>query len=253
MTLVGLRDVRDYVGASGDAERLGTARPFNIKVRSITHPRRGGGALRPAHRRHRAGVLPAAVDRAWHYSRGQPWLVNAIGAQLVDEVVKDRCVAIESAHVDAAKDRLVERQDTHPDSLAERLREPRVRQVIEPILAGSALGDVPRDDLRFLADLGLVRVTDLGGVDVSNPIYRELVGRVPADTPRASLPQIAPSWLRPDGQVAIDARLEAFLAFWRRHGEALQGAAPYRELAAQLVMMAFLDRVANGGGRIERE
>jgi hypothetical protein len=31
------------------------------------------------------------------------------------------------------------------------------------------------------------------------------------------------------------------------------GSAPYHEIAPHLVLLAFLDRVANGGGRVERE
>jgi hypothetical protein len=41
------------------------------------------------------------------------------------------------------------------DSLAERLREPRVRQILAPMLAGETLGDVPEDDIRYVEDLGL--------------------------------------------------------------------------------------------------
>jgi len=53
----------------------------------------------------------------------------------------------------------------------------------------------------------------------------------------------------------LDSRtlLGAFLAFWQQHAEALFGSAPYHEIAPHLVLMAFLHRVVNGGGRIERE
>lgn len=44
-----------------------------------------------------------------------------------------------------------------------------------------------------------------------------------------------------------------FVGFWRQHGEVLQGAAPYQEVAPHLVLMAFLARVVNGGGSVERE
>lgn len=47
--------------------------------------------------------------------------------------------------------------------------------------------------------------------------------------------------------------LEAFLAFWRRHGQPLLNSAPYHEIAPHLVLMAFLHRVANAGGTLERE
>jgi hypothetical protein len=146
----------------------------------------------------------------------------------------------------------VRRQDTHLDSLAERLREPRVRAILEPMLAGEALGDVPTDDLRFAQDLGLLRMTAEGGLDVANPIYREIIVRSLASSAQASLPQLPATWLTPEGRLDEERLLEAFLVFWKQHGEPLLGAAPYHEVAPHLVLMAFLHRVVNGGS-IERE
>ncbi|MCC7277605.1 MAG: hypothetical protein IT487_04720 [Chromatiaceae bacterium] len=64
---------------------------------------------------------------------------------------------------------------------------------------------------------------------------------------------MAPSWLNADGTLNPAALLDAFLAFWRRHGEPLLKSAPYHEIAPHLVLMAFLHRVINGGGTLERE
>lgn len=155
--------------------------------------------------------------------------------------------------IDLAARTLIERQDTHLDSLSARLREDRVRAVIEPMLAGETLGDVPRDDQRFLVDLGLVRWGPDGGLEVANPIYREVILRELTTGPRASLPQIRATWLDAEGRLVPDALCDAFLAFWRQHGDALRRSAPYHEVAAQLVLMAFLHRVVNGGGFLERE
>lgn len=48
--------------------------------------------------------------------------------------------------------------------------------------------------------------------------------------------------------------MTAFLHFWRRHGQPLLGSAPYLyEIAPDLVLMACLRRVVNGGGTLERE
>jgi hypothetical protein len=41
--------------------------------------------------------------------------------------------------------------------------------------------------------------------------------------------------------------------FWRQHGEPLFGSTPYPEIAPHIVLMAFLHRVVNGGGTLERE
>jgi hypothetical protein len=124
---------------------------------------------------------------------------------------------------------------------------------MEPLLAGSALGDVPWDDLRYVEDLGLVRRENGAGYVVANPIYQEVIPRALSYAPSVSLPRLEPRWLRPDGSLDESALLEAFVAFWRRHGEPLLGAAPYHEIAPHLVLMAFLDRVANGGGTVDRE
>jgi hypothetical protein len=47
--------------------------------------------------------------------------------------------------------------------------------------------------------------------------------------------------------------LKAFLKFWRQHGEPLLGTTGYHEVVPHLVLMAFLHRVVNGGGTLERE
>ena len=39
----------------------------------------------------------------------------------------------------------------------------------------------------------------------------------------------------------------------RQHGEPLLGSASYHEVAPHIVLMAFLHRVANAGGTLERE
>jgi hypothetical protein len=88
---------------------------------------------------------------------------------------------------------------------------------------------------------------------MANPIYREVLPRALAFTPEASLPQIAPTWLNADGSLNPERLLNAFLAFWRQHGQPLLGSAPYHEIAPHLVLMVFLHRVVSGGGTLERE
>ena len=56
-----------------------------------------------------------------------------------------------------------------------------------------------------------------------------------------------------NGELNTDALLQAFLKFWRQHGEPLPGSTGYHEIAPHLVLMAFLHRVVNGSGFLERE
>jgi type II secretory pathway predicted ATPase ExeA len=255
--LIGLRDVRDYKVASGGSNRLNTASPFNIKVRSLTLRDFNAMEVAQLYQQHTDDTgqvfTPEAIATAFELTQGQPWLVNALAKEIVEEMVTDKNVAITPEHIHAAKEILIKRQDTHLDSLAERLREPRVKAIIEPILAGLELGDVPNDDIQFVIDLGLCKMDPLGGLAIANPIYREVLPRVLTVTPMASLPQIAPTWLTKSGELDTDKLLQAFLAFWRQHGEPLLGSASYHEIAPHLVLMAFLHRVVNGGGTLERE
>lgn len=255
--LIGLRDVRDYKVASGGSDRLNTSSPFNIKVTSITLRNFNATEVQELYQQHteQTGQIftPEAAATAFDLTQGQPWLVNALAKEVVEKMVKDRSISITKEHILQAKETLIARQDTHLDSLAERLREPRIKAIIEPMLAGLELGDIPNDDIQFVIDLGLCKMHPQGGLTIANPIYREVLPRVLTVTPMASLPMIAPTWLTPEGELNIDALLAAFLKFWRQHGEPLLGSTGYHEIAPHIVLMAFLHRVVNGGGTLERE
>ena len=81
----------------------------------------------------------------------------------------------------------------------------------------------------------------------------EVIPRVLASGAQDSLPQTQPTWLNADGTLNPKKLLDSFLEFWRQHGQPLLKSAPYHEIAPHLVMMAYLHRVVNGKGRIERE
>ncbi|TYQ31148.1 AAA-like domain-containing protein [Pseudanabaena sp. UWO310] len=257
VALVGMRDVRDYKYASGGSDRLNTSSPFNIKVRSFTLSNFTLEDVRKLYQQHTDATgqvfTPEAVDLAFHLTQGQPWLVNAIAKEIVEYITKDPATPITPDLVNQAKEILIKRQDTHLDSLAERLREDRVRAIIQPILSGLELGDTTDDDRRYLLDLGLVVRSQEGGLKIANPIYQEVIPRVLSQGVQDSLPMIQPSWLNVDGSLNAEVLLNAFLVFWRQHGEPLFKSANYPEIAPHLVMMAFLHRVVNGAGTLERE
>jgi hypothetical protein len=48
-------------------------------------------------------------------------------------------------------------------------------------------------------------------------------------------------------------RIAEFAAFWRAHEDILTSEVSYHEVAPQLVLMAWLQRIVNGGGQVERE
>ena len=257
LALIGLRDVRDYKVASGGRDRLTTASPFNIKAESFTMGNFTAVDVAELYQQHTdatgQGFTADAIALAATLTGGQPWLINALARQAVEVLAPDPTQVITATIIDAAKTRLIQRQDTHLDSLVDRLGEARIRAVLEPLLAGTVPTDVPPDDIQFVLDLGLVRLDSHAGLVIANPIYAAIILRSLATTTRAFLPTISPVWITAEGQLDPERLCAAFLTFWRQHGQPLLGTTAYHEIAPHLVLMAFLDRVANGGGRVERE
>ena len=257
LALIGMRDVRDYKITTGGRTRLQTASPFNIKVESFTLGNFSIEEVTQLYGQHTAETgqlfLPEAIALTFELSQGQPWLVNAIARQVIEVIVPDEQTPITPKHIHQAKEILIQRRDTHLESLSHRLEEIRIRAVIEPLMAGQELDQIPLDDRDYLVDLGLVRRSPQGGIVIANRIYQEVLSWMLASGPQDSLPQISPTWLQPNGELDVDKLLDAFLTFWRQHGQPLLKSALYHEIAPHLVMMAFLHRVVNGGGTLERE
>ncbi|MBK5963177.1 hypothetical protein CCR95_03495 [Thiocystis minor] len=258
--LCGVRDLRDYrIHASSEATPITGGSAFNIKAKSLRLGDFDAAEVTALLREHTAetgqSFTPEALERVWTLTQGQPWLVNALAYRVCFEMPEGRARArpVTAALIDQAKEYLIVNRVTHLDQLADKLREERVRRVIEPMLAGTALETVPEDERQYLVDLGLLRRDGAGGLVVANPIYREVLPRALASGPQDSLPRIAPTWLNADASLNPDRLLDAFLTFWRQHGQPLLKSAPYHEIAPHLVLMAFLHRVINGGGTLERE
>ena len=258
--LCGVRDLRDYrIHASSEAEPITGGSAFNIKAESLRLGDFSADETRTLLREHTTETgqvfTPEALARVWELTQGQPWLVNALAYRACFKLPagRDRTQPITLERIDQAKEQMILERVTHLDQLAHKLQEPRVRRIIEPMLAGTSPGEASEDDRQYLVDLGLLRRDGSGGLVVANPIYREVLPHALASGPQDSLPRIAPTWLNADGSLNPAALLDAFLVFWRQHGEHLLNSAPYHEIAPHLVLMAFLHRVINGGGTLERE
>jgi hypothetical protein len=193
-----------------------------------------------------------ALVRAFGLTAGQPWLVNALAREVIEKIGVSPPTTITVEHIDEAKERLILARQTHLDSLVARLHEPRVRRVLEPLLAGAVLvGDAYDDDLQFVRDLGLLAPG--APVRVANPIYREVIVRVLAGGIEQQVTAEPRRFVLPDGRLDLRLLLEEFAAFWKEHGEVLESGIGYHEVAPQLVLMAFLQRIVNSGGYVDRE
>jgi hypothetical protein len=193
------------------------------------------------------------VRRIWELAQGHPWLTSALAGQIVGRDVTDRSIPITTLHVDAAKETIILERRSHIDSLVARLREPRVRRILEPMLTGTRLpADLLDDDLSYVLGLGLVRV-ERGELQIANPIYREVIPRALTWPQQISIHQPTEWYVRSDGALDVPKLMTAWQAFWREDGHLAAEGFGYREAGPHLMLMAFLQRIVNGGGRVERE
>ncbi len=258
LALIGLRDVRDYrLENRPESAHLGTASPFNVKIESLLLPNFEDdevAELLGQHQQETGQVITAeARARVCELTGGQPWLVNALAREAVEVLAPDRSQPIDAGIIEAAKQKLILRRETHLDSLVERLREPRVRRIIEPILAGQLLDPDPwHGDLEYVKDLGLVAAGPQG-VTIANPIYQEIIPRALGAMVESSLPSFEGPFVTAEGRLDEAKLLQEFRRFWTENAEFFLERTPYSEAAAQIVFMAFLQRVVNGGGQVDRE
>jgi hypothetical protein len=257
--LCGMRDVRDYrIHSSRSQEIITGGSAFNIKAESIRMGNFAEPEVTDLYRQHTEETgqvfTPAALERVWWLTRGQPWLVNALGYELTFRMKenRDRTRTIDRDAVDTAAETLIERRDTHLDQLTDKLREARVRRVIEPILAGDTEPErLPTDDVQYVEDLGLITLD--GQLNIANPIYQEIIPRELIYTTSLTISHQPVWYILPDGRLDLPKMLAAFQDFFREHSEHWLARFDYQEAGPQLLMQAFLHRIVNGGGRIERE
>ena len=255
--LCGVRDVRDYrIHASSEKEVITGGSAFNIKAKSLRlgdFTRDEVQALLGQHTAETSQEFaPEAVGAVWEQTRGQPWLVNALALEMCfcAGALRVRDGPISERDVFEAREALILRRETHLDQLADKLREPRVRRVIEPLLAG-AEGTYGGRDREYVRDLGLVAPGP--PLRFANPIYGEVVPRELTWILQDRIPEPAAWYVRPDGSLDMDRLLAAFQDFFRQNSEHWIRQAQYTEAGPHLVLQAFLHRVVNATGRIERE
>ena len=258
VVLCGVRDVRDYRIRSG-AEKavIAGGSAFNVKARSMRlgdFSRNDVTALLAQHTRETGQAFePKALETIRERTRGQPWLVNALADETCfrNETGRNRSRQITAEGVWDAQERIIQRRETHLDQLADKLQEDRVRRVVEPLLSGGDERDFSARDIEYVRDLGLIAADP--PLRLANPIYAEVVPRELTAAAQEGLVQDLAWYVDADGGLEVVKLLAAFQTFFREHAEHWVARFDYREAGPQLLLQAFLQRVVNGGGRIERE
>ena len=268
VVLCGVRDVSMPSRAPAEGSRDGQIRsssgevvagptPFNIAAKSLRlgdFTEADTSNLLSQHTEETGQrFTPAARDAVWTQTQGQPWLVNALcaGTCFDDKAGRDRSRPIDVDAIHAAREELILSRRVHLDQLAHKLEEERVRRVVVPILSG---GEILHNahDLAYARDLGLLAPDS--PPRIANPIYQEMVPRELGYVLQDSLDQSTAWYVDDAGGLDLRKLLAAFATFFGEHAEHwLDHLGDYREAGPQLILQAYLQRVVNGGGRIERE
>jgi hypothetical protein len=266
MALIGMRDIRDYiVQVRPEEASTGLASPFNVKKKALTLANFTQKEIQSLYNQHTEATGqafdPEAIEKAWHWSEGQPWLVNALAYEVVVEQLKnDYSKAISRPDIDQAAEILIQRRDTHLDSLLERLKEPRVISVMDAVFSGSK-GKVPidSDNRQYCIDLGLVTKNEDGSLRPANGIYKEVITRVITDQVQYVIGDYIKIKKWTDGKVLfMSDLLKDFQRFLRHDSDSFPfnykefAAYKYDEATYAFILQAFLQKIVNGEAKVHR-
>ena len=262
MILCGVRDVRDYRIVLSNQDIVTGGSAFNIKSESLRLGNFSKEEIHTLYMEHTKATgqqfAEACFPMIWNATEGQPWLVNALGYEVTMKMKenRDRSVVITPEMIDRAQEQIIYRRDTHIDILIDKLKEPRVKRVIEPILANEDEPDEEKmgdEDILYVKDMGLVTKERGKPLRISNAIYREIIPReLTASTQQQLLQQ--PQWYQnADNSINVEKLLLDFQQFFRQNADSWIGKFDYAEAGPQLLLQAFLQRIVNGGGYIDRE
>jgi hypothetical protein len=258
VALVGMRDLKDYIVAAKDGKPVNPGSPFNIKADSamLSNFVKDDVVKLFAQRTEETGqqITREALDCVYEQSGGQPWIVNSLFMRATMRILDDESTeTVTLEHIRQAREQMIMARETHLDALAYRLEDPRIRNVIESLIAGESDPSLAKGDAFGLClDLGLV-TTKNGTPQIANPIYREVIARQMTYSTQLAIPEPDWQWQKPNGELDMDRLLQEFQQFWRRHSEIWEEKSDSTEAFPHLLLMAFLQRVINGGGNIDRE
>ena len=258
IVLCGLRDIKDYRIHQGNGDIITGGSAFNIKAESLrieNFSEQNIWQLLQQHTQATGQTFDDAIlAQIWADTAGQPWLVNALAYEMTwkEPAARNRSVPIMLEGYQAARERVIASRATHLDQLADKLKEPRVHRIIAPLLSGEETNWLmAHDDLQYCEDLGLI--THKPQVRISNHIYREIIPRELTAVTQYTMVQQQAWYVTPAHRLDLPKLLGAFQRFFRENSESWIERFDYKEAGPQLLLQAFLQRIINGGGRINRE
>ena len=261
--LVGVRNIQDYrVYSEIEKKEVLGGSAFNIvaEVRRIARFSRSHikALIKQYESTSNRKFTSEAVDELFDITDGQPWCVNRICAEIAktstpSTITKDAIIS--------ASEVIILRHETHLDIMTtSAMRDARVQRVLEalimnvnPLENGASL-----DDIEYTRDLGVIK--QIGNNDnqqwrFSNKLYAEVIPRRIVASSSIAVSGIVRSdfFELENGKLKMQQLMEAFLSFSLEHFRSIPANMLPHERVYHMIFYAFLQRIVNGGGRINRE
>ncbi|MDR1856888.1 MAG: AAA-like domain-containing protein [Desulfovibrio sp.] len=257
---IGLSSLHSYkVRLNAKCEDPETASPFNIIAESFRLESFDERQVELLYKQHTDATgqkfTPDAMKCAFYWSNGQPWLVNALAHQVVENDLRlDYSKVITAEHFNEAVHAILGRNDPHIGYLFEVLEDPRVERVVDPMLCGeNYVSDSFFDDLTYCLDIGLLSKNASGDICPSNPIYCEAIVWTLSFDIQADLPEtIVYKWMDEEN-FDISSLLKEFQKFWYVHIKTCKKHYSYKQSVQQLSLLGFIQGVIIDAAELKYE
>ncbi|MDR1080743.1 MAG: AAA-like domain-containing protein [Deltaproteobacteria bacterium] len=230
IALVGTKDIREALDKIiPENELTGRPSPFNISPFSLTLPNFNIDEVEKLYAQHTQACDQIfernAIERAWHWSEGQPWLVNALANEVIaNQLNNDFSQNITGENIDKAAYTLISSKLSHIQSLKNRFAEKRISKVLFALFGGTKdLSEaVTSDDIQIVVDLGLVKmvqdnISGESAFHVSNPIYQSVIVKALTSPLQNAIPdEIVKPYIN---STSIDMKglIASFQTYWQQN------------------------------------
>lgn len=193
-----------------------------------------------------------ALDRVWHYTSGQPWIVSTLAEEIFSVIVPAKKITrILSRPVDEAFQNILARRGNHLDFLSSQLRDERVKRCLMPILSGGLQAEQVSDsDLEYTRELGIVSASRNS---FDNMLYSEVLPRVLFGSVTYMINLSTERFVRPDQTMDTTKLLKSFQLFFRNHIDRLVERIDYGPAGYALVFQALIQKLEDGTCTVTRD
>jgi hypothetical protein len=253
--LAGVHDIKNLKARYRDeTQSIGSTSPFNIAI-DYELPAFSRKNIRQYFMQHTADTAQPfdeeAIDRVHHVTGGHPWLVSMLAKLLVENIVQKRKRRIQLEHVETAIQKLLASRNPNFESLFKNARNPQFFPVVLDLLKGQrSRYNIQRDDIDLGVKYGIF--AEKGGqLVIANLIYvQALFQHFEEDIKDSEVGEIVAGNRLTDKRGRLDFQrvLDKFQAFMQTKGAGVSKHPEFEEAFGQLLLLSYLDLLANGKG-----